>query len=190
VSQSLRIKAFDILRHGPDGPLGTLGGSTHEALADDNIRIHVEFNQPAHCFVIAFHPNGEQEYYPRSDVNVPPAALATVELPWNKDRGFGLTDGVGLQAFVVVASRQQLPAYSEWLDQMGKPHWQTGVANVANGVWRFDGQDFLRLDGLRGDERTLAGPPKPFVEVCRFFQGRGDFEVVQAISFQVKPRPN
>jgi hypothetical protein len=58
---------------------------------------------------------------------------------------FGLTDGPGLQAFVLVASRQPLPSYKRWQSRVGIAPWEKLPQERAWGVWQYDGDQSVWL---------------------------------------------
>jgi serine/threonine protein kinase len=165
--------------------VGDLGSTSSAARFDDDVRVHAELSDPGHCYLIAFNPDGkEQLCYPSQATAVPPAA-AEVDYPASKSRYFSLTDGVGLQAFVLLASRKPLPSYQEWRALAGAPPWQSVKAE---GVWRFDGHQ-LDLIGLqRGQERPREAPPKPLEALCAFFKERAHVDAVQILAFAVEPK--
>src|SRR5207248_9894768 len=51
--------------------------------------------------------------HPRDEA-APPPQVVGVEYPADPDTYFGLTDGTGVQAFVLVAAREPLPSYAAW----------------------------------------------------------------------------
>ena len=72
---------------------------------------------------------------------------------------FTLNDGVGLQAFVLVASQKPLPPYGEWKARVGPLPWRS---TSDGGIWRYDGQWFEPLGrdvrgGIRPQLRGAAG---------------------------------
>jgi hypothetical protein len=54
------------------------------------------------------------------------------------DEEFRLNDGVGMQAFIVVASRTPLPSYEDWKARRAAVRWQTLPAKEGV-VWHGDG---------------------------------------------------
>jgi hypothetical protein len=86
--------------------------------------------------------------------------------------------------FVVVASRQPLPAYEQWVKEVGKAPWQPAQAQ---GAWRFDERGFLVLGGSRGPERVLTGP-KPIEDLYRFFKDQANVDAAQAVAFPVRAK--
>jgi hypothetical protein len=91
---------------------------------------------------------------------------------------------MGLQAFVLVASRRPLPSFDSWPARAGLP-W---TAIKAGEAWRYDGRDFAPLgDSVRGTERRVPPAPAPFAATCRYLSRQPGVNSVQAIAFPVLP---
>jgi hypothetical protein len=102
------------------------------------------------------------------------------------DRYFPLNDGVGLQAFVLLASRARLPPYQQWRANAGRAPWQ---ADQADEFWHFDGQIFV--NGPRGapvQRRPPKHVPRAFEKLCAFFKDRPGIEAIDAVAFPVVPK--
>ena len=86
---------------------------------------------------------------------------------------FGLTDGVGLQAFVVVASDRPLPAYESWKTQV--PGGLAWSPVDREGFWTYDSaapSDAARFRGkLRGDILRRKSAPEALVSLCDRLRG-------------------
>ena len=104
--------------------------------------------------------------------------------PHDPAAGFGLTYGVGLQAFVLVASLRPLPPYSVWRRALIDFPWKP---TQAKGVWRYDGDSF-RTDVQRGEVRSLAGLPTPLVAACRALESRPGVDAIHAVAFPVQTK--
>jgi len=91
----------------------------------------------------------------------------------------------GLQAFVVVASRQQLPPYAEWRKGRGGVAWRALPAR--RGVWEADEKGSYSVGaGLtvdRNEQREAPGRP-PLKALCRALLG-GEADAVEAVAFGV-----
>src|SRR5262249_6697747 len=143
---------------------------------DDSVQIHATLSAPAYAYVIALHPNGQiQLYYPASD-RIPPPLASRIDCPTqpddhNRQVNKPLTDGIGLQAFVMVASADPLPPSGDGINEHRvRPPWHPTSAD-AESVWRFDGVpvgSVTRQDmptGLRSENRQFRmTPPPTFVE--------------------------
>lgn len=100
---------------------------------------------------------------------------------------FELTDGVGLQAFVVLVSAKELPPFSNWRARLGDLPWRPTSADRA---WRFDGVSRRRLGDVRGELLLSNSVLKPFTETCDVWAGRGNIDTVYAMAFPVVPAAN
>jgi hypothetical protein len=162
----VRIEWMELEHSREDESLGTIGMDDSSAcLFDDEIHIRARLNAPAYFYLIALHPTGDIElYYPEgeseeaAEATPPPLShdLSYPSDPLGKDLKSPLTDGVGLQAFVLVASRKPLPPYSEWKKaRLGNLPW---AATKAEGVWHYDGQ---RSRGSPSGGAARARVPMP-----------------------------
>ncbi len=169
----------------PGDPVGLIGFDAVAGRLDQDARVHVKLRAPAYCFLIAFNPDGEAQLcYPESPTIVPPATAA-FDYPEDSNQGFALTDGVGTQLFVVVASSKPLPSYAEWSKSIGLLPWKPAAIDAA---WVFDGNRFDR-HVERGNPRPLSDLPQSVVATCRALQAAPGVEAIRAVAFPVKPRP-
>jgi tRNA A-37 threonylcarbamoyl transferase component Bud32 len=191
---------------------GDLGRALQETCFDDDLKVSVILTVPAHCYLLAYNPDGEEQLCYPADRSVAPPAKRQFTYPNLDDHYFGLNDGLGMQAFVLVASAEPLPPYDTWKQRAGNAPWK---AFAANGVWQFDGEAFTALPRERGQERPrptfptdavafLAqtpaapfsgipwgvfynGPPRPVIDLGQFFRNR-DFDAVQLLAFPVRAK--
>jgi len=187
----LRVEALEVEVHRripePAKTLGRIGIDVFEGrYQDDDVRVHARLSAPAYCYVIALNPDGKDQLFFPEDPGTPPPTRAQINAPADNFDGFGLTDGVGLQGVVLVASRQPLPAYAEWVKALSSLPWKP---DPSIGVWRFDGERFDSApepEHPRGPRRPLADAPKSFVETCRAFHSRPGIAAMQAVAFPVR----
>jgi hypothetical protein len=161
--------------------LGDIGSTVYEAREGDSVRVRAELRAPAYCYLIAFNPDGQEQLCFPSDRNEAPPAVTRVSFPLVPTQGYVLTDGVGLQAFVLVVARQPLPSYSQWQSEAGPATWQHVEVDHD---WGFDGLEFF--GGPRGEIRELGGVPKPFNDLCLFLKGCPGVHTIRAQAFPVK----
>jgi hypothetical protein len=187
VPPPLRVEAFDVELHRrrPPASLGRIGPDVTEArFRDDDVTIHARLSTPAHCYLIALNPDGrDQLCYPDSP-EIAPRPTSELHYPPDAGIGFGLTDSVGLQAFVLVASIRPLPAYAAWNEE-GLP-W--GRAQGA-GVYHYDGAS-LAVDDGRGNLRERADFPAQLAAACRALQSRPGVELIRVLAFPVRHGPS
>ena len=139
---------------------------------------------PAYCFLIALNPDGKAQLCYPAKPDVVPSRVSSIDFPANPSEGFGLTDGVGTQAFALVASAKPLPTYAEWSKALGALPWKRGETEI---VWRYDGHNF-ESDVERGDTRPLTGLPPALEAACRTLGSAPGVEAIRAVAFPVKPR--
>jgi hypothetical protein len=181
----LGVKSFQVELHRRTtktllGPIGV--NAFAGRFEDDDVRVRARLNAPAYCYLVALNPDGKvQPCYPE-DPKKAPLRSSEVNFPADPAIGFGLTDGIGLQAFVLIASTKPLPPLEKWLQAAGELPWQK---TVAERVWRYDGIEFA-TDPERGEFRPLADLPKPLEAACRALRARPQVDAIQAIAFPVK----
>ncbi|MBL8799521.1 MAG: serine/threonine protein kinase [Planctomycetia bacterium] len=164
-------------------PLGRIGVLSFAARVDDDVRVEVRFPTPSYCYLLALNPDGNQQLcYPTDDTTAP-ARAASLDYPPDRNRYFGLTDGAGMQAFVLVAAQQPLPAYADWRSRQGAVPWRT---SQAEGVWSYDGEQLKQLGIERGQERVRGQTPPALVELVKSLQARRGQVSVQVLAFPVK----
>ena len=181
----LRIESFQAVLHHRQKPIGAIGFDCFVArYQDDDVRVQVRLNRPAYCFLIALNPDGVIQLCSPATPATAPSATDRLDYPEDPGQGFGLTDGVGLQVFVLVASTKPLSPYAEWSRQLGKLPWKP--VDGAD-VWRYDGRSFDR-DIQRGDVRRLdlADIPQPLEAACKAFKAGPGVEAIRALAFPVQ----
>jgi hypothetical protein len=164
-----------------------LGVDVFAARFRDLVQVRADFSEPAYAFLLAFNPDGKEQLCLPADPGRPPDRGDRLDYP-GPGHAFRLKDGVGLQAFLVVASRQPLPAYDEW--KTGRPavRWQTLPAKEG-AVWRGDGERLepVTRDGdKRGDVVALPGVA-PLAELCRTLRAAPEVEALAVEAFPVLP---
>jgi serine/threonine protein kinase len=180
--EAVKILAFDVHTFRASIPLGDVGVAVHETHLNNDVRIHVQFSTPAYSYVIAFNPDGrEQLCYPEDQAHAP-APVEELVYPARSTAGFGLTDGVGMQAFVLLVSRKPLPSYPQWREELGPAPWEAAPVGA---VWRFNGLEFVGT--RRGKVHELDGLPGPLVKLCDFFKSRPGIHALHVVAFPVKP---
>jgi hypothetical protein len=164
------------------GKIRKIATLSDDIFFDDDVRVHIELSAQAYCYLIAFNPDGkDQMCYPRKE-DVPPKPVDKLDYPAEIAKYFPLNDGVGLQAFVLVATRSPLPAYEEWRKAHGSPPWKkTRSADI----WRFDGQKLEQVELQRGQPRERGGAPVALQQLCDFFKSQPSVEAVQVVAFPV-----
>jgi serine/threonine protein kinase len=185
-SPSLRIESLQValLSRTTGDPEGIIGINAFAGRFAQDTRIQVRLSLPAYCFLIALNPDGSIQLCSPETPATAPSATTAIDFPSDPASGFGLTDGVGTQAFVLVASTQPLPPYAQWSRKLGGLPWK---AAETEDVWRYDGRSFDH-DTQRGEVRRLANLPPPLEATCRSLQAGPGVEAIRALAFPVKPQ--
>jgi serine/threonine protein kinase len=131
---------WTVTAYGPEARLGVLGEDRYRTRLNDRVSVDVELSEPAYTYLIAFNPtakaDAQEHHFPRSAGEYPPKPLSRL----SPDKVLRLNDGVGLQAFAVVASRQPLASYVDWRKTRLPLPW--GLTKATPGVvWLSDGTD-------------------------------------------------
>jgi predicted Ser/Thr protein kinase len=185
--QSLKVDSFHVELHPVvrGDPVGLIGIDTFAARPGQDARVQAEVNMPAYCYLIALNTNGKVQLCYPEDAGIAPSATATIDFPSQPGKGFGLTDGVGTQAFVLIVSTKRLPSYAEWSRSLGGLPWKPADTET---VWRYDGRSFER-ERKRGDVRPLADLPQSLEATCRTLQSRPGVEAIRLLAFPVRHGP-
>jgi serine/threonine protein kinase len=199
----VKIAAMNIDQYrGQDATLlGDVLKTTDPVFANDSVRISATFNIPAYCYLVAFNPDGsEQLCYPEDP------DLAEVKYPQNKNvksmtaapakseklrypREQYFEPGIpGLQAFVLIASAEPLPPYSEWRSKFDAVPWTKAERDLDEYRWEFDGQDFARFPEKRGQRVDRGSAPREFRDLGNFLSGRTEVKAIRAIAFPVSKK--
>jgi hypothetical protein len=153
-------------------------------LLKDLVRVRVELTRPAYVYLIALNPNGKDQ--PCSTDTGSPREI--VEYPEDPADFFPLTDGAGLQAFVLVASERPLPAYEYWKAQI--PGGLTWATIDWDGFCTYDSTapaESRTTGRLRGEPVRRQAAPKPLDTLCDRLSRSPGVTLVRAVAFPVKP---
>jgi hypothetical protein len=186
VVRSLRIQRTIV--EGEQRQRLDLGVDAFFARFGDQVRLTAELSEPAYSFLLAFNPDGKEQLCLPTDPQRAPERLAQLTFPPETGYVFNLDDGTGLQAFVLVAARQPLPAYEEWKKARPALAWRKVPVNV-HGVWRGDGRQGLAwqlaagpdVRGKVSQEVDLA----PLEQVCRQLRAAPGIEALSVVAFPV-----
>jgi hypothetical protein len=179
----LRVEDFDVELHrrATRQNLGRIGRDIPAGRFDDDVVVRARLNAPGYAFLIALKPDGKPELcYPSDPKKLPPRSTEVITFE-DPTQGFALTDGTGLQAFVLVISSRRLPPYAEWSQSLGDLPWKSTPSAA---VWRYDGVEFAS-DLKRGGPRPLADLAEPFAASCRALQAGPGVTGIRAMCFPV-----
>jgi Protein kinase domain len=173
-------------------PIGTISETSLDSAPPrlkEMVRVQVTLSRPAYGYLIALNPNGKIVLCLPAGATAPSSPRGDLIFPEDPADYFGLTDGVGLQAFVVVAFDRSLPAYESWKTQVpGGLDW-TRVD--CEGLWTYDSAELSearRVRGkLRGDILHRESAPVVLIDLCDRLRRSPGVTLVRAVAFPVKP---
>src|SRR5262249_37639213 len=104
-----------------------------------------------------------------------------------KNLSYNLTEGVGLEVFMLVVSRKRLPAYTEWRKARGDSPWRSTPA-LPGLVWRYDGEELiLCTERQRSKGREIQGGGL-VGQLAAWLRQAPDVDTVAGIGFPVLGR--
>jgi serine/threonine protein kinase len=202
---TLRVEHYG-LDDGAYTPAGAIGERSFQAYCDDQVVIRVNLSRAAHCFLIGCNFDGKEQLLWPCDAtklgspglpDLPPRPVYRFTCPPPgppgpddkpaKPKRLALDDDMtgGMQAFVVVASRQPLPSYAEWRKRRGPIPWRK--LPPSRGVWASSGETLDPLTPVVGRRRgqvvEVEGEP-PLLALCRWARGKNT-DAVEALTFPV-----
>jgi hypothetical protein len=173
----------------PRGTISETSLASDPPRLKDLVRVQVTLSRPAYSYLIALNPDGKVQLGLPAGGIVPSSPRRQLDFPVDPADFFGLTDGVGLQAFVVVASDRPLPAYETWKTQV--PGGLAWTPVDQEGLWTYDSaapSDAVRFRGqLRGDILRRESAPEALVNLCDRLRRSPGVSLVRAVAFPVKP---
>ena len=145
----------------------------------DLVRVRVTLSRPAYGYLIALNTNGKDQLCRPVADRSPDTPGRELDFPEDPKGYFGLTDGIGIQAFVLVVSDRPLPAYDAWKSQVpGGLAWSPPAGDA---LWTYDdppaSEPARRRGQFRGDivrregVRRLDGPLRPAPQIPRRRRG-------------------
>jgi hypothetical protein len=151
----------------------------------DLVRIRVTLSRPAYCYLIALNPDGTDQLCLSAGGPTPDTPRRKLDFPEGKRDFFSLTDGVGVQAFVLVASDRPLPAYEVWKSQVpGGLAWSPPDGDA---LWTYDVPPTSDPAWSRRDIVQRGVAPEALVALCGRLRKSPGVSVVRAVAFPVKP---
>ncbi len=196
VAKPLTIR-MRLLRISPDDDpnpilLGELGKTLFRARFNDRICVEAQLSEPAYAYAIAFNPappekpQAAEQLIPEDEENTAPRKQEQLTAAETYVR---LSDGVGLQAFAVVASRQPLPPYTAWRRSRPPLTWKRIDKAVTGVVLLSDGEHLQALcdpSAPRGTQEKASDRAAIRVLAQQLKKMPG-IEAVQVMGFAVDP---
>jgi hypothetical protein len=173
--------------NGRGRPAGLLGEDVFDPHLGDTVTVEARLTRPAYAFLIAFRPDGVVEVcFPEKDDEEPAPSDAPRYPSVSRGMEYGLTDGVGLAAFAVVASSEKLPPFKVWWSHGKGCPWKKEEAPDGL-VYRGNGEDEVEavdLDGSRGKGAVVKGKT-PIAQLASWLRHMPNAETVQVLGFTV-----
>jgi serine/threonine protein kinase len=173
---------------------GLFGEKSFGAWVGDGVQVEVEFSEPAYAYLLVYNPNPQsdkrEEAWPESVLTNPARPGKRLEFPSEGESHYGLSDGPGLEVFVVVASRSPLPAYTDWVKQRGEVGWER-VDSTRDVVWLGEDRK-LREVLAPEDPRGQVVVPKEsglLRQLLHRLESAPGVEATALVAFTVEPRP-
>ncbi len=182
-----QILAFEVLHSPPDAhseDLDAIGVSSWESHGDHDVRVRARLDPPAYCYLIAFDPDGRSRLASPADPEDLPSLTSEIRYETDSGRKASQEQGAGLQAWLLVATRNPLPTFAEW-SATHRLRWRSVQAE---GVWRYDGRCMERLQPRnRRDLMMLYDSPRPFAHVCSSIRDFAEFDAIEGLAYPVRP---
>jgi len=192
----LQITAFEArhyrYRGGQGRDLGVLGKDSSRVVVGDDVRLNVEFSAPAYAYLLSLNTDGGVQLCLPENADTAPLQTQRIQLYPDQADFFTLTEGEGLQAFVVLASLEPLPPYGELKPRLTNIPWES---SRADGIWRFSAGRFEPVfpDAKSGTENYVdrgqrtTRTPRTFRDTCTYLQSQLPVDSIQAVAFSVAP---
>jgi hypothetical protein len=204
----LRVIHYEHIEDKHDAPAREIGSNSFATRFLDRVVVEVNLPQPEHCFLIGCNVDGKEQLlwpcdekdptYP-GDPNQPPTATAHFRYPPlppgvepAKGPAATLDDrSGGMQAFLLVAARQPLPAYADWVKKRGPMPWEQ-IRAAPLVLWSDGEQEQPRSPKAPGGEVVRLGVAKlnaqsPIKDLCGWAKGP-EVDLVEALAFPVYSR--
>jgi hypothetical protein len=193
------IQADLVVRHYKDRgpgrapvPVGTISAASLASdppRLKDLVRVRLALSRPAYAYLIALNPNGRVQPCMPADPLAAGSRGREWEFPEDPRDYFGLTDGAGLLAFVVVASDRPLPAFEAWKARI--PGGLAWSLMDQEGLWTYDSSGTSEATRWRGRLRSeilrREAAPEDLIRLCDRLRQSPGVTLVRAVAFPVKP---
>ncbi len=188
------VESFEVVRYEYDPqrdetkPIGPLDADNYSAREYDDVTVHARFSAPAYFYLVSLDADGQVSLRLPDSLDKKPAAAGRIDYPSHPDEAdgdlFRLEEGPGTQGFMLLASRDPLPPWTNWVAARGAPTW-TSEALPDDCVILFDGHDVRYLNQTRGVRPRRGELVRTPIDWCR---AQEDLSGVRFIAFPVLPR--
>jgi hypothetical protein len=168
---------------------GELGVHSFSPEFGDKLRVTAELSEAVYCYLVSLSPDGRIHLCFPTDENTPPPARKQLTFPEPRLEAERCHDpSGGVQAFVLLASRRQLPSYAEWRKDLPPLTWQR--LQLESAIWRGNGEELLEVNP--GDRTLVAvSDPRgtaPLRRVMEQLRWAPEIQVLSMVAFTVPPR--
>lgn len=194
-SAAVEVTSFKVLRYryradvGETSPLGPINEANPAAQFDDDVTVHATLGQPAYFFLLSLDTNGAVKLrLPNADDAAPQPAsfLDYPSLPTHAgDLTYPLSDGPGVQGFMLLLSMKPLPPWNEWVARHGTPRWEPNPEEIKAPL-EFDGHLLRIAIATRGEPRPVRGNLK--LGPIEWARDIPEIETARLIAFPVLPK--
>jgi len=156
---ALEVESFEIRHYrydpGTDTTIatGAINADNPAARATDDVTVHARFSMPAYFYLLSLDTDGRVRPRTPANPNDTPVASASMDYPSDPAADplgelFNLSRGPGTQGFMLLASADPLPIWSDWIAAHGEPIWSR-ESLPPNAVVLFDGRETRTLSTTR-----------------------------------------
>jgi hypothetical protein len=150
----------------------------------DLVRLDVESPRPCYIRLVALNPDGQVVSCPTAGDRGEAASRAA--FPEGPRDFFSLTDGVGLQAFLMVGFDEPPPPFEEWLARV--PGGLAWTPQTWEGRWVYNDSPLVASSFRpRGPVVSASIDPPLLEDLCDRLREASGVVFVQAVAFDVKP---
>jgi serine/threonine protein kinase len=170
---------------------GLVGSKVYDPHLGDTVTVDARLSKQTYAFLIAFRPDGKVDLcFPETKSETPRLTDTLGHPSPTKSPGkeYGLSDGMGLQAFAVVVLSEPLP-FEKWWPREGCP-WKKGEDAPEGMIYRANGADRVEAWNAEGDRGpNVVVPGKTAIgQLAAWLRQIDGTERVQALGFVVGPQ--
>ena len=180
----MKVSHFRMDESGTLESLGLIEESPRvDIRVEDDVRVKVSFDAPSYAYLVALNPDGSVQLCSPADDEQAPQRVKELTFPSDSSSFFGLTDGEGPQAFVVLASSRPLAPFSEQRAQLKQLPWSPFELS---GIWKFDGDEIAPIGRFRFTRGTVRRRVPPTLDqTLSSLRQEFGVEDVHAVAFPV-----
>lgn len=195
-SAPIEVEAFEVRHERFDGvlynmPLGMIGPESDAALLGDEVTLRATLSRPGYAYLLTLDTDGTATLRSPASPGVPPQRLENILFPADPTATYHLSDGPGLQGFLLVVSDDPLPAWNEYAARHGSPTW-AALSDLPSAVWVYDGLAvgaYAQGGATRGEIRPRSGVPQPVADIVAWAAPQKGKTTARMVAFPVRAAP-